>query len=764
MFDYTMLNDHEFEILCRDIMQVKLNESLFFFPRGVDQGIDICDKEITPSTMIQAKHYAKSTYSQLLTSLKKEIPKVKKHQPAQYFIMTTQSLTRKNKLEIRALFPKFMKDISFIWGKEDIDSFLKDTKNSNIVQQNFKLWLNASNVLSIIQNQNVLLDSEELLEEIKSKAEVFVITSSYSQAIEIMKIYNILIITGAPGVGKSTISEMVLLYYIEQGYVVRYVTNNNLPDLKKSISMEIDKKELILLDDFLGQHYLRLKEDQPNELKTLLSFVGRSSSKKIILNSRITILNEAREWSMKFDELMTRYDLQKYLIDLDKISKYEKAKILYNHLYFNRIPDSYFNAVKVDGNYMKIISHRNYNPRIIEYVTKQRNYESVPAGDYCKYILKKLNHPADIWRDEFENRMSAEDRCFMNTLYSLTDTDIEIDKLEHAFNTRIRNEKNIDTTTNHFERVMKRLTESLIAIKIKDGKQFISVLNPSINDYLLKELSANVNEQLKIIEHAVFFEQIIRCNKSEVSKESVKSVLCSDNVFQFKTLRNSIYYYFFELVVENELCDTNMYDKFRISIEQAYQNLETGKCSDYSDLIDRVLHNTMSEFYNLSEIFTSQDKLFSIVKNLSTEVIVDLFSEIKNDVLVSDNLVDIFKSALEDSIDTELQDQMMYEDSEVANQIVESESYNYDTDHELVESKVAEELGNRVSDKLASLYEDLPDELILNDDSLFNNILSSFNISDAVYDSFKSSEDSNSTFMNKPEEDDEKIIKAMFEK
>ncbi|MGC6769550.1 hypothetical protein [Enterococcus sp. LJL51] len=470
MFDYTMLNDYEFEILCRDIMQIKLNKPLFVFPRGVDQGIDICDSKVHPEILIQAKHYAKSSYSQLFRSLKEELPKVDKHRPKQYFIMTTQPLTRQNKLEILNLFSKYMSDISNIWGKNDIDSFLEMEKNSEIVQQNFKLWLNASNVLSIIQNQNVFLDSAELIEDIKSKIELFVSTSSYSEAIDKLEENNVLIIVGAPGVGKSTISEMLLLHYIEQGFAIKYATNNNLSDLKKSISLKLEKKELVLLDDFLGQHYLRLRDDQPNELKTLLSFISRSSSKKIILNSRITILNEAMEWSLKFNDLMNRYELQKYLIDLDKISKYEKAKILYNHLYFNGIPSAYFKNIKVDNNYLKIVSHKNYNPRIIEYVTKKRNYQSISPEGYYNYVLEKLDHPADIWRDEFENRMSIEDRCFMNTLYSLTDTNVESDKLEKAFNSRIRNEKSLDTTTNHFNRVLKRLTESLVTIRFKEKK------------------------------------------------------------------------------------------------------------------------------------------------------------------------------------------------------------------------------------------------------------------------------------------------------
>lgn len=41
MFNYSNLNDIEFEELCKDIMQRKLNEELRTFSRGKDKGIDI---------------------------------------------------------------------------------------------------------------------------------------------------------------------------------------------------------------------------------------------------------------------------------------------------------------------------------------------------------------------------------------------------------------------------------------------------------------------------------------------------------------------------------------------------------------------------------------------------------------------------------------------------------------------------------------------------------------------------------------------------
>lgn len=350
MFDLSNLNDYEFETLCRDIMCEVLDTELHMFSRGADGGIDVCDSKIDPDIVIQAKHYCGSTYSNLRTSLHKEVEKVKKLNPESYYVFTSLPLTRKNKLEIIEMFSEYMKDISYVLDKTDIDRFLEKPETKDIVYKNYKLWLSAANVLPLVTNQNVFIDCEELMMDIENQVPFFVDTDAYMDSIRKLSNNNILIIVGAPGVGKSTISKMLVLYYASKSYTVRYVSNNSIAELKRVISIDRDKKEIILLDDFLGQHYMNLRESQPSELKTLIALIERSKSKKLILNSRITILNEAVQSSIVLREMMERHDRNKYLIDLDRMSVYEKAKILYNHLYFNYVPREYLASIKINRN------------------------------------------------------------------------------------------------------------------------------------------------------------------------------------------------------------------------------------------------------------------------------------------------------------------------------------------------------------------------------------------------------------------------------
>ncbi len=52
---------------------------------------------------------------------------------------------------------------------------------------------------------------------------------------------------------------MLVLYFASIGYRVRYTTNGDLSGIKRAISAD-HSKEIILLDDCLGQCYFRLKD------------------------------------------------------------------------------------------------------------------------------------------------------------------------------------------------------------------------------------------------------------------------------------------------------------------------------------------------------------------------------------------------------------------------------------------------------------------------------------------------------------------------
>ncbi|MGL4740233.1 MAG: restriction endonuclease, partial [Sarcina sp.] len=148
MFNYKNLDDIEFEELCKDIMQKKLCTKLRSFGKGADGGIDLADYGVGNNIIVQVKHYINSTFANLRTSLKKEVPKVEKLNPNQYYVCCAQAMSPQNIEEVYELFSAYMDDKENIITLKEIDDFLKDEKNIEILRKHFKLWLSGSNILS----------------------------------------------------------------------------------------------------------------------------------------------------------------------------------------------------------------------------------------------------------------------------------------------------------------------------------------------------------------------------------------------------------------------------------------------------------------------------------------------------------------------------------------------------------------------------------------------------------------------------------------
>lgn len=321
MLNYGNLNDVEFEYLCQDIMQEKLGVELHHFAVGRDGGIDLCDDVDTKNIIVQVKDYYNSTVTQLMTSLKNEISKVEELKPNQYYVCCSKSLTPQKVQDIYNLFSKFMDSPSNIITINEIDDFLTKEENVEILKKHYKLWIESTGILQNIVNGETFIDCEVLLSTIENDKKFFVQTQAYYKALNCLENNKSLFIVGNPGVGKTITSKMLALYYAANGYKVRYTTNtSDLQALKKSISQNANEKEIILIDDCFGQAYFQMKDSQNEELLSLIKYINLSTNKRLILNSRVTIFQEAKERSLELVKSFDNKEYKVYLIDINAIS------------------------------------------------------------------------------------------------------------------------------------------------------------------------------------------------------------------------------------------------------------------------------------------------------------------------------------------------------------------------------------------------------------------------------------------------------------
>ena len=633
MLNYANLNDVEFEYLCQDIMQQKLDTELRRFARGKDGGIDMTDDVHSKNIVVQVKHYMTSTVAQLMTSLKSEVDKVAKLSPKEYYICCSKELSPQKVDEIYQLFSPYMSSASNVITLTDIDDFLNDPANIEILKKHYKLWIESTGILQDLNNTNVFIDCETLLADIESEKNLFVKTSAFSSALKCLQDNKTLFITGHPGVGKTVTSKMLVLHYAALGYKVRFSTNvSDLDELKKSLSRNPEIKEIILVDDCFGQAYFNMKESQNAELLALINYVNASPNKVLILNSRITILQEAKGRKPELLKCFEGKQCKVYILDMTAIDIVEKAKIFYNHISFNGMGKEYFSEIKKDKRYYNIIRHPNYTPRIIEFICNPNRYKDIPPAKYYEFAMQQLNNPKEIWKDEYERRLGKVDRLLLLTLYSLSDSAVSEEIVKNCFECRIASEPDIDTTINQYEASLSRLLEGFVQLVSANGVKKLAMVNPSVNDYLDGRLNASALERQQLIDRACSIQQKKRLLPPSDFDEFVQTALINHEIesYLFDSEKQKI------ALIAFYVCKYKIFDAAYAPYIRSYLNAPShlriyGNESVFPIRISRaILQEDICTFYGIGDFLTSKCDLEQMLNAFVFDEMVDVIGLINH--------------------------------------------------------------------------------------------------------------------------------------
>lgn len=720
MLNYANLNDVEFEYLCNDIMSKKLGIELQRFTSGRDGGVDLTNDAFHKNIIVQVKHYVKTDVDGLIRSLSKEVSKVKKMKPKQYYVCCSKELTAQNKSDIYELFSDYMASTANIITLIEIDDFLSKPENADILYKHFKLWIESTNILTKIFTNDICIDSDVLLSDIKEDAKFFVKTTAFQNAIESLKKCNALIIIGNPGVGKTITSKMLVLYYASQGYKVRFTTDgSDLSGLKKALSASPKVKEVILLDDCFGQAYFSMKETQESELLSLIKHIKMNENKILIMNSRVTIFKEAGERNSYMLKSFDNKECRVFMLDLNRMSDLEKAKIFYNHLFFNNVPTDHLQCIKEGRKYLSIIKHTNYSPRIIEYVCHPRTVQSLSSESYIGFIMENLNNPQQIWKNEYERRLDIPDRVLLTTLFSLTNTTISISQLEACFNQRLVAFSQIDLSINHFSQSMNRLLDGFIKIVDDKGKRMVSVANPSVNDFLSAYLENNIAEKNQIVSTICSIQQCQRMLSETDSDAFIKNAFMDGSIvcFHFESDKEKtayITYYISQNKIQNptyksyvlnylrDVCPVRINDNRMITVDIVLKNL---------------LDMDVCLFYDVPSIIRNIDILSDILQRFDLPELSTILPLLDSHFsgAVREQYLQISKQILEEAIETYCcdvpADEFDIDISEIAAECEVQYEYGTCVDEDLLSEKVNCMMIDIVENELYSYISALPTEL-----------------------------------------------------
>ncbi|MDD2575199.1 MAG: restriction endonuclease [Acholeplasmataceae bacterium] len=740
MYPINNLSYYEFEELCCDVATRMLGIPVRMFGEGPDSGVDIKDYSSNKEIIIQVKKYSNS--STLINSLKKEVEKVKELNPKKYYVMTSLNLTPDRVNQIFNLFSEYMVDESHIITRIEINNILKD--NIDIVRKNIKLWFHSENVLQLIQNKETYIDSEQLKDELNRLSKVYVKTEDFDKSLHLLRKSNVLIITGAPASGKTILSKMLVYEYISRGYKVIYSTANRISKIKDQISSGNDK-EVILLDDVLGQTVLDIDSGSLTELMSFINYIETKENKVLILNSRVTILNQQTNENQKFKAFVSGKENKINHIEVDSLDKIQKAKILYSHIVASNFNQELINTILNYNLYLKIISHKNYNPRLIEYITNLSFINKIEVKDYFKTVIEYLNNPILIWEDEFKS-LKKNEKYLILAIYVET----VLNGNRSAFEKNIRDiyfdmiDEKLDDHIN-YDDIISKLSESIIIRTISNNYSYIGFYNASFIDYLNNYIRNNDDIQMMIIKKIRKIEGLKYLTTNRKVQKYLTDLILKNNTKVFESASYNEFTRVTYIVTGFNLFN----EKIEIKIHEGFTKFIETNSNDKNYVNKIILSNLLNydyvDFYNLRVYLETHENIKKLYKILEDNYVSPLINTVYK-LLKEDGLYKPEKGVYELIVN-------------LAEKNIEDRLYGKLSEFCLEDTGMSEEeLDEKMYDTFLDLKEEFNEYIVLNIEynlhyDFEEEIQNAIRYKDAMYDKYYDYEDAHNMKVEKENEE-----------
>jgi hypothetical protein len=475
MHDFRQLSPLDFENLVRDLLQAEFGLLFESFGPGKDGGIDFRFARTDKSTVIQVKHYVDSRANSLVRAAAKENAKVLRLKPSRYILATSVALSPALKDKLVAALPGAPLVREDVLGREDINNLLG--RHPNVLRQHFKLWLTHTETLERIIHSGIYNRTDAELAAIKSLVPKFVHNQSIAEAECILDLRGALIIAGEPGVGKTTLARILTWLHLAQGWQVFVVD-----DLKEAMEVcTAGEKRLIFFDDFLGQISLTndVIRNADQRLPIFLDRVRGNNDLRFILTTRSYLLTQAQMQSSKLaSEKVAASEL---VLNVGTYTRTIRAQIVFNHIYFSDLTTEEKGALLDDHFYLKMIDHRNFNPRLIDMLTSA-DYQAIQNAPIQQAVTTVLDNPAALWDTPYRAHLSEDSRTVMRALFFCGHY-TSVDALLQAFK-RFSRSMGISMpdpqATVRFRHALKPLEGSIVSLW--NANVFFS--NPGVRDFL----------------------------------------------------------------------------------------------------------------------------------------------------------------------------------------------------------------------------------------------------------------------------------------
>ena len=333
-------------------------------------------------------------------------------------------------------------------------------------------------------------------EKILNKKNIFVGTEFFKEVLQKILVNRVVIISGEPGVGKTTLAEQAALFYLGKYHSEIFFSVKSVDDIYRTLL--VDGKKVIFYDDFWGGNGL-IDFDIRNTSRELVRVIERINKTRdciLIMTTREYILEQGLKQNEELRKLIEKHKLE---CQITQYSEADRLKIYYGHLKLADLTWNQMLALKECDDY--VVYSKNYNPRVLELFFKNYVKNDIKPKKCVDSLKKYLECPMDFWEDTF--RGLSKEAGILYIMMAVMPMPVELEILEECYNNYIK--RNIDVYEwKNFQDTVIELEKTVIRTDLYavnwSGMIAVTFQNPSVKDFLIEFLKKNLIQYQGILE------------------------------------------------------------------------------------------------------------------------------------------------------------------------------------------------------------------------------------------------------------------------